>query len=168
MYQVGHLPRVVPGWTVSKTLKVLYNIILHQVGHLPRVVPGWTVSKTLNSRISTFLATDYYHQIMRRYVKSNTESVSNSTTNQPKHVADVTEYVQLLLPAHQLSRPLKPVSELRHSFRIRASFLQRDGQEAHLGLRAVYVRGEIRSHTTRKRWRTLWWRSASQLNKWKR
>ena len=27
-------------------INVLHNIIVHQVGHLPRVVPGCTVSKT--------------------------------------------------------------------------------------------------------------------------
>jgi len=29
--------------------KLLYDIIMHQVGHLPRVVPGCTVSKTWNA-----------------------------------------------------------------------------------------------------------------------
>jgi len=29
-------------------MNVLYNVIVHQVGHLARVVPGYTVSITLN------------------------------------------------------------------------------------------------------------------------
>jgi hypothetical protein len=72
------------------------------------------------TRTIAFIAIHYHHPIMGRYVISNTESVSNSTTNQPKHVAVTTEDVQLVLSKDQLS-------ELHHSFRIRASFRQKDG-----------------------------------------
>jgi len=42
--------------------------------------------------------------------------------------------------------------------------MQSDGaRSASLGLRAVCVRGESSSHTTRNRRRGFWWRSASQL-----
>ena len=34
-------------------INVLYNVIVHQVGHLPRVAPWCTVSRTWNSRYST-------------------------------------------------------------------------------------------------------------------
>ena len=121
------------------------------------------------TRTAAFLPTDdYYHPIMRRYVISSTESVSNSTTNQPKHIADMTEmcnwcYRQISF----LVRRSQFLNSSTHSEFVRPS-CKVMGQEAHLGLRAVYVRGESSSHRTRKRWRTFWWRSASRLNKWKR
>ena len=35
-------------WRKYVNKQVLYNVIEHQFGHLPSVVPGCTVSKTLN------------------------------------------------------------------------------------------------------------------------